>query len=115
MLRISSVDRNCKNYNIILYHGFCSFGKNTRSLPEVKSFLHVLCKQFEDSLVVLLIIFATVSFIASRWSDVPFKWLEAISIYAAVIFAAGIQAICDYGKEMAYFNLRKDEIMSEQV
>ena len=38
-----------------------------------------------------------------------------MSIYAAVLFAALIQAFCDYGKERAYFNLKRDEISNEQV
>ena len=86
-------------------------------MPEVHSYLHVLRRQFEDSLVILLLVLATVSLIASRWSDPdePLKWLEAASIYVAVLCAAGIQAVCDYGREQAYFHLRRDEIMSEQV
>ena len=32
-----------------------------------------------------------------------------------MLFAAVIQAFCDYGKEQAYFNLKSDEIMREKA
>ena len=43
-----------------------------------------------------------------------YKWLEAVSIYFAVAFAALIQALCDWGKEKQFLRLRS-EIMNEKV
>lgn len=88
------------------------FGENTRSLPRIRSYLEVLWDQCDEFLVLLLLVFATVSLVASFWSDVPYKWLESVSIYFAVAFAAMIQSLCDYGKERQFLNLRS-EIMNE--
>jgi len=90
------------------------FGENKRSLPQIRSYLEVLRAQCDDFLVLLLLVFATVSLVASFWSDVPYKWLESVSIYFAVGFAALIQSLCDYGKERQFLNLR-GEIMKEQA
>ena len=92
-----------------------SFGCNTRSLPEVHSYMHMLGRQFEDSLVILLLVVATVSLIVAQASTIPLKWLEAASIYVAVLAAAMVQAACDYAREQAYFFLRREEIEREEV
>lgn len=42
------------------------------------------------------------------------NWLESISIYFAVLFAASIQTLCDWGKEKQFLRLRK-EVMNEKV
>ena len=68
--------------------------------------------------MILLLIFATISLIASLCAgdqDQKHEWLGAASIYVAVLAAAGIQALCDYGRELSYYHLRQDEVMSEQV
>jgi hypothetical protein len=60
----------------------------------------------------LLLVFASISLFASLWSATPYKWLESISIYFAVIFASAVATGCDYGKEKQFLNLRA-EIMNE--
>ena len=50
----------------------------------------------------------------SLWSEVPYKWLESISIYFAVLFAGMISSLCDWSKEKQFLNLRA-EIMKEQI
>lgn len=42
------------------------------------------------------------------------KWLESISIYFAVLFAATVQTFCDWGKEKQFLRLQT-EIMNEKV
>jgi len=42
------------------------------------------------------------------------KWLESVSIYFAVLFAAMIQTFCDWGKEKQFLRLQT-EIMNEKV
>ena len=54
------------------------------------------------------------SLVASFWSEVPYKWLESVSIYFAVVFAALLASFCDYGKERQFLNLRA-EIMNEKI
>ena len=115
--KISIAERNCiiESFpRILLILNAFSFGENTRSLPRIRSYLEVLWDQCDEFLVLLLLVFATVSLVASFWSDVPYKWLESVSIYFAVLFAALIQSLCDYGKERQYLNLRS-EIMNEQA
>ena len=36
------------------------------------------------------------------------KWLEAISIYFAVLFAAMVQTFCDWGKEKQFLRLQNE-------
>lgn len=91
-----------------------SFGENERSLPKIRSYLEILWDQFDEFLVLLLLVFASLSLVASFWSDVPYMWLESVSIYFAVIFAALIASFCDYGKEKQFLNLRS-EIMNEKA
>ena len=113
--KISIAERNCiiESFpRILLIPDAFSFGENTRSLPRIRSYLEVLWDQCDEFLVLLLLVFATVSLVASFWSDVPYKWLESVSIYFAVAFAAMIQSLCDYGKERQFLNLRS-EIMNE--
>ena len=59
-------------------------------------------------------IFATISLVASFWSETPYKWLESVSIYFAVLFAAMVGSFCDYGKERQFLNLQ-GEIMREKI
>ena len=59
-----------------------------------------------------MLIFATISLIVSIFSADK-KYLEAISIYFAVIFAGMIQTFCDWGKEKQFLRLRS-EIMKEK-
>ena len=60
-----------------------------------------------------MLIFATISLIVSIFSADK-KYLEAISIYFAVIFAGMIQTFCDWGKEKQFLRLRS-EIMKEKA
>ena len=85
-------------YLILTCNYFDSFGKNERSLPTVRSFWAVLKDQFDELYVQILLIFATISLVVSIFSANK-KWVEAISIYFAVIFAGLIQTFCDWGKE----------------
>lgn len=48
------------------------------------------------------------------FQGIQWKWLEAVSIYFAVLFAGLIQTFCDWGKEKQFLRLQ-DEIMNEQV
>jgi len=53
----------------------------------------------EEFFYQLLLIFATIYLVVSFWSDVPYMWVEAVSIYFAVGLAVLIGSLCDYGKE----------------
>ena len=79
----------------------------------MRSFWAVLKDQFDELYVQILLIFATISLVVSIFSANK-KWLEAISIYFAVIFAGLIQTFCDWGKERQFLRLRT-EIMKEKV
>jgi magnesium-transporting ATPase (P-type) len=78
------------------------YGQNDRSLPSIRGYHQILWEQLNEFLVVLLLVFATLSLVASLWSgdtEHPYKWLESVSIYFAVLFAAMVGSFCDYGKE----------------
>jgi len=89
------------------------FGANERSLPTVRSFWAVLWDQFDEFYVLLLLIFASISLVVSFFQGIKWKWLEAVSIYFAVLFAAFIQTLCDWGKEKQFLRLRR-EVMNEK-
>ena len=74
------------------------YGKNQFKLPVIDSYWKLLKEQFADTNVQLLLFFATLSLFGSFFSDVPYKYLESLSIYFAVIFAAVITSICDFSK-----------------
>ena len=61
----------------------------------------------------MLLIFATISLVLSIFGGER-SWIEAASVYFAVLFAATIQTLCDWGKEKQFLRLRK-EIMNEKV
>jgi hypothetical protein len=52
--------------------------------------------------------FATISLVVSFFQPGQYKWLEAISIYFAVLFAGLIQTLCDWGKEKQFLRLRAE-------
>lgn len=62
----------------------------------------------------MLLIFATASLLLSIFGGEKGKWIESVSVYFAVLFAATIQTLCDWGKEKQFLRLRK-EIMNEKV
>ena len=110
-----------------------TFGNHSISLPKVPSFFTFFARQFEDPLVILLIwmavMFLGLSFFedvnpgdgisvpqdasdsqAAFGSQVESKaLLECLSIFAGLLFAAFITALCDYKKESQILILH-DEI-----
>ena len=94
-------------------NGIFSFGENTRTLPNIRSYLEILWDQFQDWEYQLLLIFATLYLVLSFWSEDEYMWIEAISIHFAVLFACIIGSICDYGKEKQFLSLRS-EILNER-
>ena len=90
------------------------FGKNKIALPKITSFLDLLASQFEDTNVQFLIIAATLYLLFSLYSNRSNAYIESLTIYCGVLFAALISAICDYIKEKQFLKI-KDEINNEEV
>lgn len=61
-----------------------------------------------------LLALAVVSLLFSFYSEEPYKWLESVSIFFAVSFAAFIQASCDYARDQQFLKLTR-EIRNEKV
>lgn len=82
----------------------------------MRSFWAILWDQFDELYVLILLGLGAVSLVISLFQikSSPYKWLEAVSIFFAVLFASTIQTICDWGKEKQFLKLRK-EIMSEKM
>lgn len=106
--------RIISNFLIFLLIWLISFGSNKRSLPTVRSFWAILWDQFDETYIQILLAFATISLLVSLFGGESYKWIEAISIYFAVLFAGIIQTLCDWGKEKQFLKLRA-EIMNEKV
>ncbi len=85
------------------------FGQHSLALPEIETFMTLLARQFEDSNVVFLIWAASGYLILSGFGDEPGAYIEALTIYSGLLFAAMIAAFCDWIKERQYLKL-KDEI-----
>ena len=58
--------------------------------------------------------FAALQLFASFYSEANFAWLQSVSVAFAVIFAALISSICDYGKQKQFLNLQA-EIIKQQI
>jgi magnesium-transporting ATPase (P-type) len=76
-----------------------------------------LARQFEDPLVILLLWMATIVLALSLFGDeekLTVAYVETLSIYAGLLFAALISAGCDYVKESQIL-LLADEINNQEV
>jgi len=90
------------------------FGKHKIALPVIQTFYKLLARQFQDSNVVFLIWAATLYLIFSVFSSEAAAYIESLTIYSGLLFAALIAAICDWVKERQYLKL-KDEINNQTV
>jgi magnesium-transporting ATPase (P-type) len=75
------------------------FGKHSIALPKVQTFETLLSRQFEDTNVIFLIWVATAYLIMSIFSPSATAYIESLTIYAGLLFAALISATCDWMKE----------------
>lgn len=80
----------------------------------MRSFWSIFLDQFDEIYILVLLGFATASLVISFFQSIPYKWLEAVTIYFAVLFAGLIQTFCDWGKEKQFLRLQK-EIMDEKI
>jgi magnesium-transporting ATPase (P-type) len=90
------------------------FGKHSIALPKIESFINLLSRNFEDINVIFLIWSATLYLVFSIFSQSNTAYIESLTIYAGLLFAAMISALCDYIKERQFLKL-KDEINSATV
>jgi P-type Ca2+ transporter type 2C len=52
------------------------------------------------------------SLFLSFFSSQSYKWLESVSIFSAVILATLIQALCAYGKDRQFLELKRQTMES---
>lgn len=74
----------------------------------------MLSRQFEDSNVIFLIWTASIYLVFSIFSPSASAYIEALTIFSGLLFAAVISATCDWIKESQYLKL-KDEINNQMV
>lgn len=101
MRKILSADKLCILYNLLLNFIY-SFGKNKKNLPKTKSFIQLLLKQFEDTILRVLLVAATLTFIIGIFSEESYQWVEGASIYFACGFIALFSSACDLLKEKQF-------------
>jgi len=89
------------------------FGKNRIVLPKITSFTDLVAQQFEDQSVKFLVVAATVYLLLSL-IDGSRAYIESLTIYVGVYFAALVAAFSDYIKEKQFLGL-KDQINKETV
>jgi magnesium-transporting ATPase (P-type) len=90
------------------------FGSHSIAIPEIQGFMTLLARNFEDDNVVFLIWSATIYLIFSVFSKRGEAYVESLTIYAGLLFSAGISAVCDWIKERQYLSL-KDEINNQTI
>lgn len=91
-----------------------SFGKNSKHLPEIKSYLQLLADQLNEQLLRIMLVAATFTLIVNLFQTIPLQWLEGASIYFAVLFIAAFTAANEYVQEKQYLKLH-DTIRNEEV
>jgi magnesium-transporting ATPase (P-type) len=90
------------------------YGKHQIALPRIESFYTILARQFEDTNVIFLIWAATIYLLFSMFGRAQSVYIESLTIYTGLLFAAVIAALCDYIKERQFLKLR-DEINNQTV
>lgn len=90
------------------------FGKNKIALPSITAFHELLARQYEDENVIYLIIAATLYLMFSMFSNSKTAYIETLTIYVGVFFAAFVAAMCDWIKERQFLKI-KDEVNNAQV
>ena len=90
------------------------FGKHSIALPKIETFFNLLARQFEDTNAIILIWASTIYLLFSIFSQSSTAYIESLTIYSGLLFAALISALCDWIKERQYLKL-KDEINNQKV
>lgn len=90
------------------------FGKNHIAIPTITSFTDLLASQFEDQNIIFLIIAATVYLGFAVFSADSMAYVETLTIYVGVLFAAVVSAFADWIKERQYLKI-KDEVNNATV
>lgn len=84
-------------------------------MPRIVKFHVLLARQFEEDNVVILMWAALLYFVFSLFSENSGNsYIESLTIYSGLMFAALISASCDLIKERQYLKL-KDEINNQTV
>lgn len=86
------------------------FGRNLIRTPSITTFGNLLASQFEDASVITLWWATTVYLLFAFFGDDRLViFMEALTIYSGLFFAALVAALCDFIKERQFLKL-KDEI-----
>ena len=80
----------------------------------MRSFWSIFLDQFDEIYILVLLGFAVAMLVISIFSAESKQWLEAFTIFFAVVFAGMIQTLCDWGKEKQFLRLQQ-EIMNEKI
>ena len=76
--------------------------------------MNLLARNFEDVNVIFLIWAASLYLVFATFSKSETAYIESLTIYVGLLFAALVSAICDWIKEQQFLGL-KDEINSATV
>ena len=88
------------------------FGEHKIALPSVETYFNLLCRNFEDQNVIILIWTATIYLCFSIFSKSDTAYVQSLTIYTGLLLCAMISAFCDWKKEQQYLKL-KDEINND--
>ena len=68
-------------------------------MPAISTFWNLLSRNFEDNSVIFLTWAATIYLLISLFQGGSTKYIESLTIYFGLFFAALISSICDWIKE----------------
>lgn len=94
------------------------FGKHSIPIPKIQTYFTILCQQFEDSNVIFLTwaasLYLVFSIFGTKKTGDNLGYLESLTIYFGLMFAANLAAVADWIKQRQHLSL-KDEINNQKV
>jgi Ca2+ transporting ATPase len=88
------------NYTSLNLTFLYSYGKNSKRPPKIRGLFELILENFEDRILQILLIAATVSLIIGVWKEGWAKgWIEGSSIYLAIVIIVSVTSGNNYIKE----------------
>lgn len=94
---------NTSNYSYFSNDHLHRYGSNSKKLPKIRSLWELIMENFEERILQILLIAATVSLIIGviqqGWAH---GWVEGASIYIAIVIIVAVTAGNNYIKEKQF-------------
>jgi len=91
------------------------FGTNSMPATKMKGYFEILLGALSDTILLVLLAAAAVSFGLGYWQDPMFGWIEGAAIFIAVFLVSNISAFNDYSKELQFRALEASSNQDERT